>query len=106
MLEIYLRFTYSACGPFTKTKEKIHKFKETGDLRYFYLNELDKTFLQHDVAYGDFTDLNRRIDFDKILWDKACNVAENPKYDEYQRKLASMVYKFLIKKLLVEVLKI
>ena len=89
-----------------KPKKKYTNLKKQEIYDIFYLNELDKTFLQHDVAYGDFTDLTRRIDFGKILWDKACNVAENPKYDEYQRKLASMVYKFLIKKLLVEVLKI
>ena len=89
-----------------KAKKKYTNLKKQEIYDIFYLNELDKTFLQHDVAYGDFTDLTRRIDFGKILWDKACNAAENPKYDEYQRKLASMVYKFLIKKLLVEVLKI
>ena len=45
MLETHLRqprFTYSACGPFTKNKEKIKKFEETGDSRYIYQNELDK----------------------------------------------------------------
>ena len=89
-----------------KAKKKYTNLKKQEIYDIFYLNEQDKTFLQHDVAYGDFTDLTRRIDFDKILWDKACNAAENPKHDEYQRKLASMVYKFLIKKLLVEVLKI
>ena len=36
------RFTYSACGPFTKIRERIQKFKETGDSRYMYKNELDK----------------------------------------------------------------
>ena len=46
MLEMHLRqsgFTYSACGPFTKNKKRIQKFKETGDLRYIYRDELDKT---------------------------------------------------------------
>ena len=47
-------FTYSACGPFTKNKKQIKKFKETGDSRYIYQNELDKACFQHDVAYGDF----------------------------------------------------
>ena len=50
-------FTYSACGPFTKNKKRIQKFKGTVDLRYIYKNELDKACFQHDVAYGDFTDL-------------------------------------------------
>ena len=47
-------FTYSACGPFTKNKERIQKFKETGDTSYIYKNELDKACFQHHVAYGDF----------------------------------------------------
>ena len=39
---------------FLKTKKKIQKFKETGDSRYFYQNELDKAYFQHDICYGDF----------------------------------------------------
>ena len=50
------------------------------------------------MAYGDFKDLARRPASDKILRDKAFNIAKNPKYDEYQRGLASMVYKFFDKK--------
>ena len=50
-------FTYSACGPFTKNKQRIQKFKETGDSRYIYQNELDKASFQHDMTYGDFKDL-------------------------------------------------
>ena len=57
------------------------------------------------MAYGDVKDLTRRIASDTILRDKAFNNAKNPKYDEYQRGLASMVYRFFDKKLLVEVLK-
>ena len=49
------------------------------------------------MAYGDFKDLNRRIAADKALCDKAFNIAKNPKYDEYQRGLASMVYNFFDK---------
>ena len=49
------------------------------------------------MAYGDFKDLARRTASDKVLRDKAFNIAKSPKYDEYQRGLASMVYKFLIK---------
>ena len=74
-------FTYSACGLFTKNKEIIKKFKETGDSRYIYQNELDKACVQHDMAYGDFKDLNRRTAADKVLRDKAFNIAKNPKYD-------------------------
>ena len=50
------------------------------------------------MAYGDFKDLKRRTASDKVLRDKAFNVAKNPKYDGYQRGLASMVYKFFDKK--------
>ena len=91
-------FTYSACWPFTKNKEKIQKFKETGDTQYIYKNELGKACFQHDMAYGDFKDLGRRTDSDKILRDKAFNIAKNPEYDRYYRGLASMVYKFFDKK--------
>ena len=60
MPEMYLKqpgFTYCACGPFTKSKERIQKFKETGEASYIYKNELDKACFQHDMAYGDFKDL-------------------------------------------------
>ena len=90
-------FTYSAYGPFTKNKERIQKFKETGDTSYIYKNELDKACFQHDMAYGDFRDLKRRTASDKILRDKAFNIAKNPKYDGYQRGLGSMFYKFFDK---------
>ena len=57
MSEMHLKqagFIYSACGPFTKNKERIQKFKQTGDSRYIYKNELDKACFEHDMAYGDF----------------------------------------------------
>ena len=73
------RFTYSACGPFIKNKEKIQKFKETGDTNHIYKNKLDKACFQHDVAYGDFKDLKRRTFSDKILKDKAFDIAKNLK---------------------------
>ena len=101
MPEMYLKqpgFTYSACGPFTKNKERIQKFKETGDTSYIYKNELDKACFQHDMAYGNFKDLARRTASDKVLRDKAFNIAKNPRYDRYQRGLVSMVYKFFDKK--------
>ena len=50
------------------------------------------------MAYGDFKDLKIRTAADKVLRDKAFNIAKNPKYDGYQRGLASMVYKFFDKK--------
>ena len=100
MPEMHLKqpgFTYSACGPFTKNKERIQKFKETGDTSYIYKNELDKACFQHDMAYGDFKDLARRIASDKVLRDKAFSIAKNPKYDGYQHGIASTVYKFFDK---------
>ena len=101
MPERHLRqpgFTYSACGPFTKNKERIQKFKETGDSRYIYQNELDKACFQHDMAYGDFKDLTRRTASDKILRDKAFNIAKYPKYDRYQHRFVSVIYKCFDKK--------
>ena len=91
-------FTYSACGPFTKSKQRIQKFKETRDTSYIYKNELDKACFQHDMAHGDFKDIKRRTTSDNILRDKAFHIAKNPKYDGYQRVLASMVYNFFDKK--------
>ena len=101
MPEMHLRqpqFNYSTCGPFTKHKQRIQKFKETGDTNYIYKNELDKACFAHDAAYWDSKDLTKRTIADKILKDKAFNIAKDPKYDGYQRGLASMVYKFFDKK--------
>ena len=84
-------FAYSACRIFTKNKERIQKFKETGDTSYIYKNELEKACFQQDTAYGDFKDFVRRTAFDKFLRDKAFNIAKNRKYDRCQRGLASMV---------------
>ena len=97
MPEMQLRqhgITCSACGSFTKNKERIQKFKETRGLRYIYQSELDKACFQHDMAYGDFKDLPRRTSSDRVLGDKAFNIPKNPNYDGYQRDLASMVYMF------------
>ena len=91
-------FTYSACGPLNKNKERIQTFKETGNTSQIYKNELDKACFQHDMASGDFKDLKRRTGSEKILRDKAFSTAKNPKHDGYQRGLASMVYKFFDKK--------
>ena len=101
MPEMHLRqprFVYSAFDPFTRHKERIKKFKKTGDTRYIYKNELDKACFQHDSAYADHKDLINRTKSDKVLRDKAYDITSNPEYDGYQRGLASMVYKFLDKK--------
>ena len=94
-------FSYSACGSFTNNKERIQKFKETGDTNYISIktkNELDKVSFQHDTAYGDFRYLAKRTASDKVLRNKAFNIAKTPKYDRYQRGIASMIYKFFDKK--------
>ena len=101
MPEMHLRlpgFTYSSCGPFTKNKEIIKKLKETGYSKYIYQDEVDKACFQHDMAYGDFKDLDRRTFADNVLRDEAFNMAKYPKYDGYQRGLASVVYKYFDKK--------
>ena len=92
------QFTYIACGPFTKHEQRIQKFKETGDTNYIYKNELDKACFAHDVAYSDSKDLTKRTVANNILRNRAFNIAKDPKYDGYQRGLASMVYKFFDKK--------
>ena len=87
MPEMHLKqpgFTYSARGPFIKNKERIKKFNETGDSRY-YQNELDQACFQHEISYGDFKDLNRRTTADEVLRDKVFNFAKNPKHDGYHR---------------------
>ena len=81
-----------------KTKKE-SKNKKTGDSRYIYQNELDKPCFQDAMAYGDFKDLTRRTASDKILRDRALNIAKNLKHDGYQRDLASMVYKLVDKKI-------
>ena len=79
---MYLRrveFKYSACGPFTKHKERIQKFKETGVSRRIYQHKIDETCFQHDLGYGDFKGLSRRIASDEKLRNKAFNIAKNLK---------------------------
>ena len=101
MPEMHLRqpqFIYSACGLFTRHKEIIKKYKQTGDTRYIYRNDLDEACFQHDSAYTGNKDLINRTKAGKVLRDKAYNIASNPEYDGYQRGLASMVYKFFDKK--------
>ena len=97
MPEMHLRqpqFVYSACGPFTRHKERIKEFKRTGDTRLLYRNELDKTCFKHDAAYAKYKDVENRLISDQKLRNCAYDIASNQKYDGYQRGLANMVYKF------------
>ena len=101
MPEMHLKqpeFTYSACGPFTKNKERIEKFMKTGNTDFIYKNELDEACFQHDMASGKSKDLVKRTQSDKVLRDKVFKIASDPKCDGYQRGLTSMVYKFFDKK--------
>ena len=101
MPEMHLKqpgFTYSACGPFTKNKERIEKFMKTGNTDFIYKNKLDKASFQNDMVYGKSKDLMKRTQSEKVLRDKALKIASDPKYDAYQRGLASMIYKFFDKK--------
>ena len=101
MPEMHLKqsgFTYSACDPFTKNKESIEKFMQTGNTDFIYKNELDKACFQHDMAYEKSKDLVKSTLSDKVLKNKTFKVANNPNYDGSQRGLASMVYKFFDKK--------
>ena len=71
MPEMHLKqpgFAYSACGPFTKNKERIEKFMHTGNIDFIYRNELDKACFQHDMAYGKSKKLAKRTQSEKIFW--------------------------------------
>ena len=91
-------FTYSAYCPFTKNKDRSEKVMQTENTNFIYKNELDKACFQHDMAYGKQKDLVKRIQSDKVLRNKAFKIENYPKYDGYQRRLASMVHKIFDKK--------
>ena len=101
MPEMHLKqpgFMHSACDLFTKHAERIKKFKQMGNTSYIFKNELDKACFKHDSAYADYKDLLNRTRADKVLRDRAYEIASDNKYDGYLRGLASMVYKFVEKK--------
>ena len=84
-------FTYSACGLFTRNKERIEKFIQTGNTDFIFRNELDKACFQHNIAYGKSKDFAKRTQSDKVLRDEVFKIASDPKYNGYQRGLATMV---------------
>ena len=97
MSELHLKaFTYSSCGPFTKHRERIQKFRETSNLKHLCRNS--KACFAHDEAYSDSKDLVKRTISYRILKNTAYEIARNHKFDGYQRALASMVLGFLIRK--------
>ena len=94
--ELHLKqsgFNYSACGPFSKHCKRIQKFRETGNLKYLYRNELGKACFAHDTTYSNSKDLVKTTISDNILKDRAYEIARNRNYHGYQRALANMVYK-------------
>ena len=97
------QLAYSACGTFTKKKERIQKFKETRDSQYIYQNEVNKACFQHDMAYGDFKDLNRRTATDKVI--KCLILLKIQNMMDINVDLLQWSINFLLKKLLVVVLK-
>ena len=88
------KFVYPACGPFTRHKERIKKFKRTGNTRLLYRNELDKACFKHNAAYAKYKDVENRLISDQKLRNSVYDIASNPIYGGYQRGLASMVYKY------------
>ena len=108
MPKIHLKqpeFTYSASGPFTKHKERIQKFKTTGNAKYIYKNELDKACIQHDFLMDILKVRQKRQLQIKSYEINHLILQKNPKYDGFQRGLSSMVYKFFDKKTSVGVIK-
>ena len=84
---------YSACGPFTRHKQRINDFMDDGKLSHILKNKLDAACFQHDSAYAKYKDRLNRKKSDVALKNKALEIAMNPKINGYQRGLASMVYK-------------
>ena len=72
--------------------------RETGNLQHLYTNDLEKACFAHDAAYSDSEDLAKRTISDKIVKEKASEIARNRKYYGYQTLLASMVYRCFYKK--------
>ena len=72
--------------------------KQEKQIIFIYRNDLDKACFQHDMAYGKYKDLNKRTQSDKVLRNKAFEIARNPKYDGSQRGLSTVVYKFFDKR--------
>ena len=79
-------FTYGACGPFTRNKERIEQFMATGNTDFIYKNEPDKTCFQHDMPYGKSKDLAKRTQSDKDLKDKAFKIASDAVSEQIQQR--------------------
>ena len=82
-------------------RKRIQKFQKIGNLYYICENDLDKAYFTHNAVYADSKDLARRTVSDRVLKETAYEIALNPRYDEFQRELASMVYTFFNKKVVL-----
>ena len=91
-------FNYSFCGSFTNYCKRIQKFRETGNLKHLYKNELDKACFAHDETYSYSNNLRKISISDQILKDRAYKIAKDRDYNGYQKALGNVVYKFLEKK--------
>ena len=89
---------YSACGPFTRHKQRINDFMNDGKISHILKNRLDAACFQHDSAYAKCKDRLNRKKSDVVLKNKALKIALDPKINGYQRGLASTVYKFFDKR--------
>ena len=89
---------YSVCGAFTKHTKRIQNFMQDCKLSHIYKDNLDKACFQHDMTYNKYEDLKGRTQSDIVLKNKAFKIASDPKYNGYERALASMVWYFFDKK--------
>ena len=89
---------YSACGPFTRYQKRIDMFMKDGRLSHILKNRLDAAFFQHDSGYAEYKDRLNRKESDIVLKNKVLKIATDPRVNEYQRGLASMVYKIFNEK--------
>ena len=76
----------------------VKEFMHTQNINYIYKNDLDKACVQHDMTYSKYKDFVKRTEPDKFLRDKVLKIASNPKYDGYERGLASVAYELFEKK--------
>ena len=103
MPEMHLKqpgFTYGACGPFTKGKERIQKIVQIDDRNYIYKNDLEKACFQHHTTHRKYNGLTQRTASDEVLRDKGFNITKNSQNDRYKEALLLWFIIFLIKCLL------
>ena len=86
---------YSACGPFTRHKQRIDQFMKDGILSHIAKNKLDAACFQHDSAYNKYKNSVKRKQSDTVVRNKALKIATDPRVNGYHRSLAAVVYKFI-----------